>query len=282
MRIGLRVGDLLHWSYFVDRYNGMVDYLEKAFPIKVDRAAELAEFESYKKRMEGMITDTIYYVNKETESGKRLIAEGANALMLDLDYGTYPYVTSSSTGVAGVSSGLGIAPTKLETTVGVVKAYTTRVGLGPFPTEETGEIGEHLVAKGREFGTTTGRKRRCGWLDLNVVKYTHMINNYTSINITKLDVLDELEEIQIGVGYSLNGQKLNSIPASLEDLGKVKVDYLKMPGWRSDTTKVLRWQDLPPQAKAYLSKISELTGVPITWVGTGPNRENMLKNPDYS
>lgn len=281
MRLGLRVGDLFHWSTFTDKYNALADFYEKAYDIKVDRKAELDQFDKLKSQIKPMVIDSVYYIGKALQDEKKILTEGANALMLDIDYGTYPYVTSSSTGVAGACTGLGIPPNKIQTVIGIVKAYTTRVGAGPFPTEIIGGIGEHLQTKGKEFGVTTGRKRRCGWLDLVVVKYTHMINGYSSINITKLDILDELEEILIGVKYVVDGVPLNSMPASLETLTNVVVEYEKMPGWNCDTTKCMSWNELPDQAKQYLEKISKIVGVPVTWVGTGPRRENMLINPKY-
>jgi adenylosuccinate synthase len=276
------MGDLLQEDTFLHKYNRLTDFLENAYGFKIDRKEELDELSEARERLRDNITDTIYYVNNAIKGGKRVIAEGANALMLDLDFGSYPFVTSSSTGVAGIASGLGIAPSKLETSIGVVKAYTTRVGSGPFPTEDFGEAGEHMFTKGREMGVTTGRRRRCGWLDLHLVKYTHMINNYSSINITKLDILDELAEIKICVGYNINGKSLKSMPSNLEDLAKVEPEYITMKGWLSDTSTVKDWADLPHEAKEYLSAIEEISEVPISWVGVGPDRENMLINPLYS
>ena len=281
MRLGLRVGDLHYWDTFRDKYNALADFFTKAYDIKVDRAHELEQFSRLREQVTPMIVDSVHYVNEAIAHGKKILTEGANALMLDIDYGTYPYVTSSSTGVAGACTGLGIPPSKIQTVIGIVKAYTTRVGAGPFPTEIVGGVGEHLQTKGKEVGVTTGRKRRCGWLDLVVVKYTHMINNYSSINITKLDIMDELEEVMIGVRYTVDGVTLKSMPASLEMLSKVVVEYEKMPGWKTDTSKCTHWKDLPPQAKKYLDRIAAIVGVPVTWVGTGPRRENMLANPDF-
>ncbi|OMJ72516.1 hypothetical protein SteCoe_29038 [Stentor coeruleus] len=282
MRIGLRVGDLLHWETFKDKYLNMAEFYKRAYGLQVDGAKELDTLEKIRDQIKPMIVDSVYMIGESLQKGKRILAEGANALMLDIDYGSYPYVTSSSTGVAGACTGLGIPPSKIQTVIGIVKAYTTRVGAGPFPTEITGGVGEHLQTKGKEFGVTTGRKRRCGWLDLNVVKYTHMINNYTSVNITKLDILDELPEIWLGVGYKLNGVNLKSMPSSLEDLSKVEVEYEKLPGWKTDTSKCTNWNDLPQQAKNYIDRVSKILGIPVTWVGTGPKRENMLANPDYN
>lgn len=186
-----------------------------------------------------MIVDSVDYMAHEIAEGKRIIAEGANATMLDLDFGTYPYVTSSSTSIGGVFTGLGVPPSVVETTIGIVKAYTTRVGGGPFPTEQLNEIGDHLQEVGHEFGATTGRRRRCGWLDLNVVRYSHRLNNFSSINLTKLDVLDGIEKIKVATHYTLNGKKLEgSMPARLEDLAKCEVHYEELPGWTESLSEI--------------------------------------------
>ena len=211
--------------------------------------------------------------------------------MLDIDYGTYPYVTSSSTTAGGISTGLGLSPDKIECVMGVVKAYTTRVGSGPFPTELTDdlcggemprgvpgtEIGHYLQNVGGEIGVTTKRKRRCGWLDIPVLQYTHMLNNYSSINMTKLDVLDDLEEIKIGIAYNINGQRLlpGQMPATLEDLSSVKVEYETMPGWKQSIKGCTTFNDLPSAAQAYVLRVEDLIGCPITWIGTGVGRNDM-------
>ena len=282
MRVGIRMGDLLYPDTLEEKYHKCVNYLEAAHGIQCDRTDELEHLRIVSEKLRPMITDTVWYVNNAINEGKRIIAEGANALMLDLDYGTYPYVTSSPTGVAGICSGLGIAPTKVETAIGVVKAYTTRVGEGPFPTEDEGPAGQHMQTKGQEFGVTTGRVRRCGWLDMNVVRYTHMINNYASINMTKLDILDELDEIKIATTYTIDGKEIPSMPANIEQLAKVKPEYITLRGWKSDTSKVTDWNKLPSEAKEYINTVGELAGTPVTWVGVGPARESMLLNPLYS
>jgi len=239
-----------------------------------------------------MIVDGVHLINNAYNSGKRILTEGANAVMLDLDFGTYPYVTSSSTTAGGVCTGLGLSPNKISTTIGVVKAYTTRVGGGPFPTELTDdlaggklprgapgtEIGAHLQKVGAEVGVTTGRKRRCGWLDVVVLKYSNNINGYSGINITKLDVLDKLSEVKIGVAYKINGKKLDDgvMPSTLEELSKVEVEYETLPGWNTDITKVRSYKDLPTNAKKYLDRIEQLIGIPISWVGVGPARDAMI------
>ena len=281
-RIGLRVCDLLHWDTFQDKYHRLADFYHKAYDVDVDRIKELEDFNEMREKIKPMVVDSVSFIAEAFAANKRILTEGANALMLDIDYGSYPYVTSSSTGVAGSCTGLGIPPSKIQTVIGIVKAYTTRVGAGPFPTEIIGGIGDHLQTKGKEYGVTTGRKRRCGWLDLVVVKYTHLINQYSSINITKLDILDELDEILIGVKYTVDGIPLKSMPASLEVLSKVKVEYERVPGWKTDTSNCTEWRSLPIEAKKYLNRIQDILSVPVTWVGTGPKRENMLANPDYN
>ncbi|KIJ23989.1 hypothetical protein M422DRAFT_275325 [Sphaerobolus stellatus SS14] len=196
--------------------------------------------------------------------------------MLDIDYGTYPYVTSSSTAIGGVCTGLGIPPKQIGKTIGVVKAYTTRVGGGPFPTELLDDVGTHLQEVGREYGTTTGRRRRCGWLDLVVLKYSCLINGYDALNITKLDVLDQLREIKIAVAYKLDGKELAGFPADLEVLSRVTVEYVTLPGWKTSIENVTSMQELPKEARDYLAFIEDFLKVKIEWVGVGPGRESMI------
>jgi adenylosuccinate synthase len=216
-----------------------------------------------------------------------ILIEGANALLLDIDHGTYPYVTSSNTGLGGVFTGLaGLSPASLSTPdsaiVGVVKAYTTRVGSGPFPTELDSSIsptdadyGERLQRVGREFGVTTGRKRRCGWFDLVLVKYSAAVNCYTQLNLTKLDVLDDFEEIRIATAYKFNGQVLESFPADLDVMGGMEVEYRTFKGWMMKTTGARTFGDLPDRAREYVEFIEREVRVPIKWIGTGPRREDM-------
>jgi len=213
------------------------------------------------------------------KDNKRILVEDANATMLDLDFGTYPYVTSSSTTVGGVMTGIGIPPSKIETTIGIVKAYTTRVGEGPFPTELKDQVGEGLRQKGHEFGSTTGRPRRCGWLDLPVVRYSHMINDYSSLNLTKLDILSDLDEIKVGVAYTINGKKIDHMPSNIEELSKVEVEYQTFKGWKKDISKLTTYDQLPSEAKNYIEGVEKLLGVPISWIGVGPEREAVIRKP---
>ncbi|PCD43845.1 hypothetical protein AU210_002934 [Fusarium oxysporum f. sp. radicis-cucumerinum] len=199
------------------------------------------------------------------------------ALMLDVDYGSYPFVTSSSTTLAGIIGGLALNPKNITETVGVVKAYTTRVGAGAFKTEDTEEIGTKLQEIGREWGTSTGRRRRCGWLDLVVVKYSNSINYYDSLNLTKLDILDTFETIKIAIAYKIDGEELDSYPADLEILNRAEVVYHEMPGWQKPTTNARTFYDLPRAARDYVEYIEKFVGVKIKYIGTGPDREAMIQ-----
>jgi adenylosuccinate synthase len=284
-RSGLRVHHLVNdnegaWEEFETKYRRLVATRQQRYgDFEYDVEEELARYKQYRETLKPFVVDSVEFIHKAIADKKKILVEGANALMLDIDFGTYPYVTSSNTGVGGVITGLGIPPRAINNIYGVVKAYTTRVGEGPFPTEQLNDDGEKLQTIGAEFGVTTGRKRRCGWLDLVVLKYSTMINGYTSLNITKLDVLDTFKEIQVGVGYTLNGQKLNSFPEDLIDLGKVEVIYETLPGWNQDITKIASYDELPENAKKYLEFIEKFVNVPVEWVGTGPGRESMLHKP---
>eukprot|EP00462_Mataza_sp_D1_P021011 CAMPEP_0175127390 /NCGR_PEP_ID=MMETSP0087-20121206/4361_1 /TAXON_ID=136419 /ORGANISM="Unknown Unknown, Strain D1" /LENGTH=481 /DNA_ID=CAMNT_0016409365 /DNA_START=21 /DNA_END=1466 /DNA_ORIENTATION=+ len=277
-RNGVRVGELRYWESFKERYLALVKDNQQAYGFSYDTGEELARFEQYRELLLPMLVDSVHYLNSELAEGKSILAEGANAALLDIDFGTYPYVTSSATTAGGISTGLGIAPSKIDTAIGIVKAYTTRVGSGPFPTELQDSVGELLGKVGHEFGTTTGRPRRCGWLDLPVVNYSNLLNGYTSLNITKLDVLSDLPELKLGVSYSIDGKELpfGMMPSNLQDLAKVVVNYETLPGWQCDISNVTNFDDLPPQAKQYLARIEQITGVPVSWVGTGPGRDAMV------
>lgn len=281
-RSGLRIHHLVNdnpgaWEFFVSKYMRLLETRKQRYgDFDYDYEEELARFKQYKEQLKPFVVDSVVFIHNAIKANKKILVEGANALMLDIDFGTYPYVTSSSTGIGGVCTGLGIPPHIINDVYGVVKAYTTRVGEGPFPTEQLNEFGDKLQTIGAEFGVTTGRKRRCGWLDLVVLKYSTLINGYTSLNITKLDVLDTFETIPVGVSYSVNGKKLDLFPEDLMTLGKVDVEYVTLPGWNQDITKITKYEDLPENAKKYLKFIEDFVGVPVEWVGTGPGRESML------
>jgi len=282
-RSGMRVYHLVNqdpasWEEFKTRYYRLFNSRQARYgEFEYDAEEELARYEKYRDALRPFVVDSVDFMHKGLADKKRILVEGANALMLDLDFGTYPYVTSSPTSIGGVLTGLGIPPKAINNIYGVVKAYTTRVGEGPFPSEQLNSVGETLQDVGAEFGVTTGRKRRCGWLDLVVLKYSTMINGYTSLNITKLDVLDKFKEIQVGVAYHLNGKKLSSFPEDLTELAKVEVQYETLPGWDEDITSIKTYDALPENAKKYLKYIEDYLNVPIQWVGTGPARDSMLE-----
>lgn len=281
-RSGLRVHHLVNdnpgaWESFVSKYMRLLETRKQRYgDFEYDYEEELSRFKQYREQLKPFVVDSVVFMHNALRDNKKILVEGANALMLDIDFGTYPYVTSSSTGIGGVCTGLGIPPRTIDEIYGVVKAYTTRVGEGPFPTEQLNEFGDKLQTIGAEYGVTTGRKRRCGWLDLVVLKYSTWINGYTSLNVTKLDVLDTFKTIPVGVSYSINGKKLESFPEDLMTLGKVDVEYVNLPGWNQDITKITKYEDLPDNAKNYLKFIEDFVGVPVEWVGTGPGRESML------
>jgi len=278
-RNGVRVGDLQDWETFEQRFRALAEHHLTAFPgLEIDIEAELAYYKSISERVKSFTVDTIQYTNQAYEDGKRILVEGANATMLDIDFGTYPYVTSSNPSVGSVLTGLGVSPTKLNQIYGTVKAYTTRVGEGPFPTELSTDagIGKHLSSVGAEYGTTTGRPRRCGWLDIPQMKFSLLINGFTSINLTKLDVLTGLDEIKIGKGYRYKGALLDGMPANLKVLSDIEVEYDIMPGWKEDISKVTNFDDLPINAQKYVLKVQEMMGVPIRWIGVGANRLEVI------
>ncbi|QEU61114.1 Ade12 [Kluyveromyces lactis] len=281
-RSGLRVHHLVNddpqaWEVFETRYRRLVETRQQRYgSFDYDPEEELQRYKTYREQLKPFVVDSVSFMHDAIKKNKKILVEGANALMLDIDFGTYPYVTSSNTGIGGVITGLGIPPRTIKEVFGVVKAYTTRVGEGPFPTEQLNEDGEKLQNIGAEFGVTTGRKRRCGWLDLVVLKYSNLINGYTSLNITKLDVLDTFKEIKVGISYSVDGKKLESFPEDLLTLAKVEVEYVTLPGWEEDISKITNYEDLPENAQKYLKFIEDFVEVPIQWVGTGPARDAMV------
>ncbi|KIJ34651.1 hypothetical protein M422DRAFT_34996, partial [Sphaerobolus stellatus SS14] len=248
-RSGLRVHHLFNHEVFAEKFRKIVEGRFKRYGhFEYDTEGEILRYKEFAERLRPYVIDSVTYIHNALAEGKRVLVEGANALMLDIDYGTYPYVTSSSTAIGGVCTGLGIPPKQIGKTIGVVKAYTTRVGGGPFPTELLDDVGTHLQEVGREYGTTTGRRRRCGWLDLVVLKYSCLINGYDALNITKLDVLDQLREIKIAVAYKLDGKELAGFPADLEVLSRVTVEYVTLPGWKTSIENVTSMQELPKEA----------------------------------
>ncbi|KAL7844484.1 hypothetical protein SRHO_G00230230 [Serrasalmus rhombeus] len=279
-RNGLRVCDLVSdFSIFEEKFRVLASHFQTMYPnLNIDVDAELEQLKGYAERLRPLVTDGVYFMHKGlTGPSKKILVEGANAALLDIDFGTYPFVTSSNCTVGGVCTGLGVPPSHIGRVYGVVKAYTTRVGVGAFPTEQDNDIGNLLQSRGREFGVTTGRRRRCGWLDLVLVRYAHMVNGFTAIALTKLDILDTLPEIKVGVAYTVDGKHLPSFPANMDVLTKVSVTYETLPGWCCSTEGARNFDELPSQAQEYIRFIENVLQVPVKWVGVGKSRESMIK-----
>ncbi|KAL5704524.1 adenylosuccinate synthase [Ranunculus cassubicifolius] len=281
IRNGIRVGDLKDMDNFALKLDILLRDAAARFPGFAYSSEILREeVERYKKfaeRLNPFIADTVHVVNKFIREKKKILVEGGQATMLDIDFGTYPFVTSSSPSAGGICTGLGIAPRVLGDLIGVVKAYTTRVGSGPFPTEDLGKGGDNLRSAGMEFGTTTGRPRRCGWLDIVALKYSCQINGFSALNLTKLDVLSDLPEINLGVAYKdVDGTLIESFPGDLSLLEQVKVEYEVMPGWKTDISNIRNYSELPKAAQKYVERIEELVGIPIHYIGIGPGRDALI------
>ncbi|CAH1637863.1 unnamed protein product [Spodoptera littoralis] len=281
-RNGLRIGDLLGDSaMFEEKFRTLAANYKRMFPsLEVDIDGELARYREYAEKIRPMVRDTVSYLHKAIGEGKKVLVEGANAAMLDIDFGTYPYVTSSNCSIGGVCTGLGLSPRVIGDVLGVVKAYTTRVGDGPFPTELHDDTGKLLQERGHEVGVTTKRVRRCGWLDLVVVRYTAMVNGYTSLCLTKMDILDTLQEIKIGVAYKLNGKKIEYFPSSMTELSSVEVEYITLPGWACSIEDVRELSKLPEQARNYVKAIENFLQIPVKFIGVGQGRESIISTDE--
>lgn len=280
-RRGIRFHELRDFEGFKKRLKENLELKNKLFTKvyggkEMDYEEMVADFEKIYDQIVPMIKETTHIVNKALEEGKNVLFEGAQAAMLDINYGTYPFVTSSSPTSAGVTEGAGVAPSKIDKVIGVVKAYSTRVGEGPFVTELEDENGTYLRENGFEYGATTGRPRRCGWLDLLVVKHANMLNGLTDIVLTKIDVLTGLDEIKACVGYEIDGEVYNYIPSDQADVAKAKPVYKTFKGWKEDITKIQYKEDLPKEAKDYIAFIEEFTGVPVSIISVGPDRINNI------
>ncbi|HET9293622.1 MAG TPA: adenylosuccinate synthase [Gemmatimonadales bacterium] len=281
-RRGIRVGDLRNPGTLrellaerVERANRLLQMMGVA-----DRASleeHIALVEGLAPRLLPIAADTGRVVHRALQDGKRVLLEGAQGALLDVDHGTYPFVTSSNTTAGGASVGSGIGPTAIDGVLGVVKAYTTRVGNGPLPTEAAGEPGEELRKLGGEFGAVTGRPRRCGWFDANVVRYSVRVNGLTGLAVTKLDVLDTLAEIPVSTGYRVDGELSEELPAEVHQLERVDPIYEVLPGWRKPLGNARRMADLPPEARAYLDRLQDLSGAPIRYVSVGTRRDQIIE-----
>ncbi len=280
-RKGIRMSDLLDPEVFREKLacntgeaNFMLERFYNAQPVRLDRIYE--EYMAYGRRLRKYIADTTLFLCESIAANKKILAEGAQGTHLDVDHGTYPFVTSSSPTAGGACTGLGIGPNTITEVMGIVKAYTTRVGSGPFPTEQENKLGELLRERGREYGATTGRPRRCGWMDTLIVRHAARVNGMTSVAITKLDVLDTLEEIKICVGYKYKGKLFKEMPSELTVLEKGVPQYITMPGWKQSTIGITKYNNLPRKARAYVEKVCKLCGVKPAIISTGARRDETI------
>jgi adenylosuccinate synthase len=278
-RIGLRMGDILE-DDFISRVREMTanknEILEAmgCETLDIDQvAADIAEAANY---LRPFICDTIPMLHEAIRKDEEILFEGAQGVMLDVDFGTYPFVTSSNTGAGGAPSGSGVPPHAINRTMGIIKAYTTRVGEGPFPTELFDEMGAHIAKVGREFGATTGRPRRCGWFDAVIAKYAAMVGGITEWALMKLDVLDAVETIKVCVGYECDGKRIDNVPASISKFERCKPVYEEFTGWNCPTTECTSWDELPEQARKYVQYIEKITGVNVSILSVGPKRSSTL------
>lgn len=280
-RHGIRMMDLLTPNVFREKLsanlttiNFLLENLYKTAPLKADEIYD--EYMRYAERLSKYIADTDVIINNKMDSGENVLFEGAQGTLLDIDHGTYPFVTSSNTIAGGACTGLGVGPTKINKVLGIVKAYTTRVGEGPFPTELKNEIGESIRQKGGEFGATTGRPRRCGWLDMVILKYSIRVNGLTGIALTKMDILDGMDKLKICVGYKHNGRLYEEFPKETEVLENCEPVYEEVEGWKESTLGIKEFGRLPANAKRYIKKIEEMLKTEIQIISTGQKRDEII------
>jgi adenylosuccinate synthase len=280
-RRGIRVADLLDRDTFRAQYDSVME--EK---MEIARALDIADdldfrairdqYEALAERLRPMVCDTATLLNSAISDGKTVMFEGAQGTMLDLDHGTYPFVTSSSASAGGACTGTGVPPTRIDGVIGVSKAYITRVGGGPFPTEALDGEGETIRKRGNEFGAVTGRPRRCGWFDVPLMRYTATVNGFDSLVITKLDVLDEFDNIRVCVGYRLEGREICGMPATVAQIAKMEPVYECLPGWKTSTFGINTYDELPQRAKDYIAFLESKSGVEAGCISTGPERNQTI------
>ncbi len=280
-REGIRVAELMHKEYFKEKLKKNVEEKNRIFvnvfndePVSWEEIFE--EYCTYADKMSPFVCDTVDLMAKAINDNQKILFEGAQGTLLDVDFGTYPFTTSSNSAAGGVSSGIGVSPKQIHNIIGITKAYTTRVGSGPFPTEVEGEQGEHIRIKGGEFGSTTGRPRRCGWFDAVAIQHSVRISGVDSLIVTKLDVLDDQETIRICTGYKNNGKLYNTFPADLDILNNCELVYEEVSGWCEDTSNVRSAENLPDKAVDYIKTIEEIVGVKVEMVSVGPERSQII------
>jgi adenylosuccinate synthase len=285
-RRGIRVADLFHRERLAAKLGELLDFhnfvLQRYFgepPQDFQRIQE--ESLALAEALRPITTDVGATLSRLRGDGENLLFEGAQGTLLDIDHGTYPFVTSSNTTAGAAATGTGVGPRDLDYVLGITKAYTTRVGAGPFPTELMDELGEHLARRGHEFGATTGRPRRCGWFDAVALRRAAQINSLTGLCMTKLDVLDELDTLRICVGYDCGGEHWDDLPSGAEAVAECRPEYIEMPGWKQSTVGIREYDELPVQARDYLKRVEELVGVPVDIISTGAERKDtiVMRNP---
>ncbi len=285
-RRGIRMADFLDREYFGPAARTLMeDHLTRARAfgvegdgIDIDQTLEL--YADAAEKLRPLICETAYLLADAMDTGKNLLFEGAQGTMLDLDHGTYPFVTSSSACAGGVATGTGVPPTKIDVVIGVSKAYITRVGGGPFPTEALDDRGDLIRNRGHEFGSVTGRPRRCGWFDAPLLRYSALLNGFETMVVTKLDVLDELKEIPVCVGYKIGGVMKREMPSTVRELAKAEPVFEVLPGWRTSTEGISKWEDLPGAAKEYVMFLEDQTGIEAGCISTGPERNQTVRRPN--
>jgi adenylosuccinate synthase len=277
-RMGIRIADLYREDVLRSKLAILLERNQKFYGLNDDLDTVVKKYMDFAAQIKSYVTDTVALLNSEFQKTDKpgVLFEGANATFLDIDHGTYPFVTSSNATVGGLLAGTGFAPTNLSNVIGIVKAYTTRVGSGPFVTELLEETGQKMRDQGHEYGSTTGRPRRCGWFDAFVLKLSVEINGFTELNLTKLDVLQGIPIIKIATGYKIDGKLLTSLPLFESDFEKIEVEYIEMPGFDEDITQAKDFESLPVNAKNYVLKLEELIGVKISSIGVGPGRDQMV------
>ncbi|MDI6736703.1 MAG: adenylosuccinate synthase [bacterium] len=275
-RCGIKVIDLFDEEIFDEKLRLNIAQKGDTYSDEFDFEGIKNEYLGYAKLIKKYVKETNLLLSEAVKKGENILFEGAQGTLLDIDYGTYPYVTSSSAGAGGACTGGGIGPSKIDCVIGIAKAYTTRVGEGPFPTELLDGGGEAIRKKGNEYGATTGRPRRCGWFDAVAVKYAIMVNGLDSLAVMKLDILNDLEKIKICVGYEYKGERINEFPRSLKILRECKPIYEEFPGWQQEISNIRSYDDLPKQLKDYLSQISEITQTKIGFISLGPERDQTI------
>ena len=275
-RIGIRCEDLLDIELLEEKIRHNCEFHAKNYGLELNADEELKNLLAVREQIKPLLCDTRKYLHDEMKAGKSVLFEGAQAHHLDIDHGTYPFVTSSPVSIGGICTGLGIPPQKIEGVVGIAKAYCTRVGAGPFPTELENEYGETLRKNGHEFGATTGRPRRCGWFDVVATKNSIETAGVNIVNLTKLDVLSGMKEIQVATKYTLNGSEIFNVPTTKKNFKKLVIDYKSFPGWEEDLSDIRSFDELPKNAQKYVLALEEMIECPIRAIGVGPDRNALI------